>query len=153
AVDDMLNEFMRRHRQVTLELEASNRRFDIIGEGIDVALRVRMLPLDDSDLVMKKLGDSRQCLVAAPALLDALGRPRTTAALAQLPSLATRISHAGHQWRLRGPDGEEHVVEHAPRLLTDDMQALQKAALAGLGVVQLPTMVVRADLAAGRLER
>src|SRR5699024_1459107 len=55
AVDDILNEFMRRHRQVTLELEASNRRFDIIGEGIDVALRVRMLPLDDSNLVMKKL--------------------------------------------------------------------------------------------------
>lgn len=153
AVDDMLNEFMRRHRQVTLELEAGNRRFDIIGEGIDVALRVRMLPLDDSDLVMKKLGDSRQCLVASPALLDKLGRPQTTEALAQLPSLATRAAHADHEWRLHGPEGEQRVVEHAPRLITDDMQALQKAALAGLGVVQLPAIVVRTDLDSGRLQR
>lgn len=153
AVADILNDFMRRHPGVNVELEVENRRFDIIGEGIDVALRVRPPPLENSDLVMRKLGDSHQYLVAAPALLDEAGRPETPQQLPQLPRLAGQSREGVHRWQLCGPDGSEYRVEHRPRLISDDMQALQRAALAGLGVAQLPALAVHQHLQRGDLER
>ena len=55
AIGDMLNDFLRMYPRVSVELDADNRRVDVIGEGMDVALRVRFPPLKDSDLVMRKL--------------------------------------------------------------------------------------------------
>lgn len=51
-------------------LEATNRRVDVIGEGFDIALRVRFPPVEDSELVMRKLGESTQRLVAAPRPIE-----------------------------------------------------------------------------------
>ncbi len=153
AIGDMLNDFLRLYPRVSLELDADNRRVDVIGEGMDVALRVRFPPLEDSDLVMKTLGASHQILVATPSLLDELGRPSKPEELSRLPSLATRTRKANPQWRLLDARGEERLVVHDPRLVSDDMQALRQAALAGLGVVQLPVMAIREPLAAGALER
>lgn len=153
AVGGLLNEFLRLHPRVSLEIEADNRRFDVIGEGIDVALRVRFPPLEDSELVMKKLGESRQCLVAAPGLLDATSRPESPDDLAGMPSLDLKTVYPYHQWQLRHTDGRELAVRHTPRLVTDDMWALHQAALAGLGIVQLPLLAVHEALAAGTLER
>ncbi|MGB8634617.1 MAG: LysR family transcriptional regulator [Rhodanobacteraceae bacterium] len=153
AIGDMLNDFLRMYPRVSVELDADNRRVDVIGEGMDVALRVRFPPLKDSDLVMRKLGASHQILVATPTLLDELGRPSTPEDLARLPSLATKTHKANPQWQLLNVRGEERRIEYSPRLVSDDMHALRQAALAGLGVVQLPVMAIREPLAAGALER
>jgi len=56
-------------------------------------------------------------------------------------------------WQLNGPDGRGVVVTHTPRLVTDDMMALRLAALAGVGIVQLPTMTIRDEFHAGTLQR
>ncbi|PLC40026.1 LysR family transcriptional regulator, partial [Ralstonia pickettii] len=56
-----------------------------------------------------------------------------------------------HVWQLVGPDGQEAQVRHHPRYITDDMTALRQAALRGVGVVQLPCMVVEDDLRSGAL--
>jgi DNA-binding transcriptional LysR family regulator len=52
-----------------------------------------------------------------------------------------------------GPDGAQAIVHHTPRFVTTDMMALRSAAVAGVGVVQLPTMIVREDVASGALTR
>lgn len=153
ALGPMLAEFMQAYPRVRLDVEASNRRADLIGEGIDLALRVRTPPLEDSNLVMRKLGDSPQCLVATPALLDRLGRPDAPQALAALPSLSTRTAAAHYTWQLVGPGGASELVRHDPRLVTDDMRLLRQAALGGLGVVQLPTLAIHDQIDSGSLER
>ncbi|HCK82116.1 MAG TPA: LysR family transcriptional regulator [Candidatus Competibacter sp.] len=152
-VSAMLADFLAAHPRVTLYLEATNRRVDPIGEGIDLALRVRPPPLADSELVLRVLADRGQALVASPALLARQGRPRFPADLAQWPSLALGGPRQHYQWTLFGPEGAQAVLYHAPRLVTGDMIALRAAALAGVGVVQLPAMMVRAELAAGTLIR
>lgn len=76
-VGPMVAEFLGLHPQVSLHLDATNRRVDVIGEGLDVALRVRPPPLEDSDLVMRVLATRRQCLVASPRLLARRGQPET----------------------------------------------------------------------------
>lgn len=153
----MLARFMASHPRVQLRLEATNRRVDVIQEGFDIALRVRFPPLEDSDLVMKVLGESRQCLVASPALLEQHPPLRVPADLHGVPSISLGLdlarTRSEHVWQLDGPDGGAVVVTHTPRLVTDDMMALRLAALAGVGVVQLPTMTIRDEFRAGTLRR
>jgi DNA-binding transcriptional LysR family regulator len=152
-VADMLAEYQRRYPQVTLHLEATNRRVDVIEEGFDIAIRVRPPPLEDSDLILRTLSDRGQCLVAAPTLLSEQGHPEVPGDLAQLHSLALGRSQDRHHWRLLDPDGRETRIEHHPRLVTRSMTALRIAAVAGVGVVQLPTMMMTDELADGRLVR
>ncbi|AET95608.1 LysR family transcriptional regulator [Caballeronia zhejiangensis] len=147
----ILAEFMAMTARVTVHLEATNRVVDVIGEGIDVAIRVRPPPLKDSDLVMKVLGERRWCLVASPGLLQQTRAPEVPADLAALPSLDFCPPHTDHAWQLDGPEGRLAVIRHTPRFVTDDMIALREAAIAGAGVVQLPVMMVSDELALGKL--
>ncbi|MDI9654335.1 LysR substrate-binding domain-containing protein, partial [Burkholderia cenocepacia] len=58
----------------------------------------------------------------------------------------SRGSARHHVWQLVGPNGEHAQLRHHPRFVTDDMHALRDAAIHGVGIVQLPCMVVEDDL-------
>lgn len=151
SVGPMLAKFMQSHPLVELHLDATNRRVDVIGEGIDLALRVRPPPLEDSDLVLRVLAERRQCLVASPALLAAVDTPGTPAELMRLPSMDLGLPQNQHIWDLYGPDGAHVAIHHQPRLVTRGMSTLRDAALAGVGVVQLPKMITAGHLERGEL--
>jgi len=150
-VDRMIADFMLANPQVELHLEATNRRVDVISEGVDLAIRVRPPPLADSDLVMRVLAERSQCLVASPALLARVGAPTVPADLPQLPTMDLGLPQSEHVWHLFGPDAAEARVHHHPRLITRSMLTLRTAAAAGVGVVQLPTMMIGRQLARGEL--
>ncbi len=149
-IADMLAAFMAAYPRVEIHLEETNRRVDVVGEGIDVAIRVRPPPLEDSDLVMRMLAERGQCLVACPRLLTG-GIPQVPADLAGLPSMDLGMPLHEHVCHLIGPDGTQAAIRHRPRLVTRGMLALRAAALAGVGVVQLPSMMVREQIARGEL--
>ena len=146
---DLLARFLAENPAVGIHLEASNRRVDVVAEGFDLAIRVRFPPLAPTDLVMRRLDESTQCLVARPGFAGTA--LRSPADLAGLPSLDLGPPRREHAWRLAQADGQEATVPHRPRLVTDDMATLRAAALAGLGIAQLPTMMVWQDVEAGRL--
>lgn len=150
-VGEMIARFMAECPKVEVVLESTNRRVDVLREGIDVAIRVRFPPLEESDLVVKRFAESKQRLVASPRLLAGMANPPAPADLGGLPSLAWNPDRQSHDWRLDGPDGATAIVRHRPRLVTEDMVALRLAALNGVGICQLPTMVVRQDLKDGTL--
>ncbi|MFV8835684.1 LysR family transcriptional regulator [Aquisalimonas sp. APHAB1-3] len=151
-VGDMLTDFMLRYPLVNVALDATNRRVDVVGEGIDVAIRVRPPPLEDSELILRVLADRGQCLLASPELVEQQGgQPSAPNDLAAWPTLGLGAPQEDFTWNLFGPEDKPAFVPHAPRLVTTDMSALRKAAVAGIGVVQLPRMMVRPDLDAGRL--
>lgn len=85
----MLADFMLRYPNVVVYLEATNRRVDLLNEGIDIAIRVRPPPLEDSELVMRTLSDRGQCLVASPALVQQFGLPATPSELEKLAQSGT----------------------------------------------------------------
>jgi len=145
----LFSRFMAENPAIELHLEGTNRRVDIVAEGFDIAIRVRFPPLESSDLMMRRLDDSTQCLVASPGLVAGpLGFP---ADLKGLPSLDLGPPHRDHQWQLGKADGATAAIRHYPRLITDDMASLREAAIAGIGVVQMPTMMIWQDIDAGRL--
>lgn len=148
---EMIARFMADCPKVEVLLESTNRRVDVLREGFDLAIRVRFPPLDDSDLVIRKLAESTQRLVASPTLLAGLSLPLLPADLAGLPSLAWEPARQEHAWCLDGPGGATAAIRHRPRLVTEDMVALRLAALRGVGICQFPSFMIRDDLAAGRL--
>ena len=152
-VGDMLARFMMKCPQVTIALDATNRRVDVVSEGIDLAIRVRPLPLQDSDLVLKVLANRGQCLVASPALVAALPSVVLPVDLAAWPSLGLGSGRGNYSWDLQGPNGMQSVIVHAPRFITTDMTVLRTAAVAGVGVVQLPLLMVKEQLHRGELVR
>ncbi|HAT31918.1 MAG TPA: LysR family transcriptional regulator [Janthinobacterium sp.] len=152
-VGPILADFMLAHPRVTLQVESSNRRIDVIAESLDLAIRVRPPPLQDSELIIKVLGRRCWCLAASPSLLARLGTPQLPADLLGYPSLDLGPARAEYQWQLEGERGEAAAIRHAPRMISDDMSALRLAACAGAGVVALPAMMMRDELADGRLVR
>ncbi|WP_088154133.1 LysR family transcriptional regulator [Achromobacter xylosoxidans] len=152
-VGGMLADFMLKYPRVVIQLEATNRRVDVLGEAVDVAIRVRPPPLEDSELVMRVLSDRGQSLVASPALAAECGQPTTPDDLGAWPSLALGAPNQAYRLELYNQDGQLATVSLAPRMITTDMIALRNAAVAGVGVVQLPTMMVREQLQAGQLVR
>lgn len=148
----MFATYLLRYPQVTLHVDASDRRVDVIAEGVDIAVRVRPPPLADSNLILRILSDRGQCLVASPDLLARCSRPpQSPADLAELPSMDLGTPHSEHAWHLQGPDAAKAAIRHQPRLVTRSMPALRVAALSGVGVVQLPKMMVQDWLDSGEL--
>jgi DNA-binding transcriptional LysR family regulator len=152
AVAPMVSRYLAAHPQVRVQLSATNRRVDVIKEGVDVALRVRFPPIEDEGLVMKRLAESRQLLVGSPALLDQLGRPGTPAELSRLPGLDLLRSPPKHAWDFPHAAGHLVSVAFEPRYATDDMYALRQAAEDGIGIAQLADYVVMDQIGSGALE-
>jgi DNA-binding transcriptional LysR family regulator len=148
----LLPRFMKAHPRVNVALTVTNRRIDVVDEGVDVAVRVRRAPFDDSSLVVRKLGQTTDILVASPEILSAAGVPRTPSDLTTWPALA--LPGAGDQivWVL-GRAGESCEIRIDARLVSDDMFALLRAALDGVGVALLPELICDAELMAGTLIR
>ncbi|MDR3095810.1 MAG: LysR family transcriptional regulator [Paraburkholderia sp.] len=149
-IGPLVADFMMQYPKVRILLDATNRRVDVLGEGFDLALRVRFPPLEDSGLVMRVLSGSPQRLVAASAFLETHGPVAHPADLAGMPSLDWGPQR-DHAWDLVGPDGAGARVPHTPRYITDDLTVLRQAAMKGVGVVQMPYMAVENELKKGTL--
>lgn len=150
-IGQVLADFMEKYPKVAIQLEATNRRVDLIAEGVDVAIRVRPAPLENSELILKVLSERGICLVASPELVNKHGMPRNPQDLSTWPSLGLGQPQNHYNWTLYGPNNEEAIIPHTPRYVTTDMIALRKAALKSVGIVQLPSLMVTNELKEGTL--
>ena len=153
AVGAVVARFLVQQPLVRVYVDMTNRRVDVVEEGIDIALRVRTPPLETSDLAMRKIADSAAMLVASRAFLDRHGRPAHPSELERVPTLAMTAAGDKYTWHFREKDCTPIAVTHIPRLMTDSFEALREAATAGVGVAYLPQFVVQESLNAGALER
>lgn len=148
----VLPDFLARYPKMQVRLTSSDRRIDVIGEGFDLAIRVRSKLDTDANLVIRSFGQSRTLLVASPALLKAQGRPLQPDQLASLPALSM-LEHEGAQvWELVNADGARVNVEVGPRLVSGDFATLLESARRGLGVALLPEFVCAPAITRGELE-
>ncbi|MDR2876711.1 MAG: LysR family transcriptional regulator [Chromatiales bacterium] len=149
----ILIDFMRRYPEVRLSITATDRFVDLIDEGFDVAIRFRALPMENSTLVARPLGESRHLLVATPECLNNLGRPTSTSELARMKGLAKSRINEAHAWPLSNLEGETAVVPFQSVLDADDWLVLKAGVMAGLGIAALPEEICAAELSTGKLER
>jgi DNA-binding transcriptional LysR family regulator len=153
GIANVLARFLAKHPQVRIALDATNRRVDVVDEGLDIAIRVRKPPLEDSDLAMRSFGPDEVILVASPELIAAHGEPRTLEDVAQMPTLSMASADERTSWRFLDANGQPAELTHAPRLATDDLFTLRRAALQGIGAVLVPLLLVADDIERGALVR
>jgi DNA-binding transcriptional LysR family regulator len=155
AMGDIVADFLLRYPKVNVVAHATDHYVDIVGENYDVAVRAHSDPLPDSTLVQRTLAPAPWFLFAGSAYLDADDAPQTPQDLQKCPSLFMMRTGVAPVWRLRHSSKvkNEVVIPLTPRLLSDDMIALKRAAIAGLGVVALPGYVCREDVRSGALRR
>jgi DNA-binding transcriptional LysR family regulator len=148
----LLPDFLAKYPKVQVRLLSSDRRVDVINEGYDIAIRVRTRLDTDAALVLRNFGHSSVLPVAAPALLEAHGRPQRPEDLSAFPALSLLERDGAHEWELIG-GGEERVrVEIHPRLICGDFSVMLEAARRGIGVALLPEFVCAPAVARGELE-
>lgn len=146
----VLADFLGRHPAIRIDLRLSDAFVDIVGEGIDIAIRIAELP--DSSLRARRLGPVTGHIVAAPAYFERHGRPRHPADLAGHACFTYANTANPDVWRFRKAGGEEAAVRVEGPIRTDNGEAILPALRAGLGVAVLPGFIVDDDLAAGTLE-
>jgi DNA-binding transcriptional LysR family regulator len=150
AITQPVATFLARFPKVRVQLVATNRAVDLIEERIDLALRVRAELTSDAALTMRSLGTSRRILVASPRIAPHVTSPEQ---LCAWPMLATSEGEDEVAWHLETEDGRAHVLRGAPRLGCTDIAAVRAAAVAGLGIANLPDHLCRDALQDGRLVR
>lgn len=149
---DLLAAFLALHPEVTLDIDLSPRRVDLIGENFDLALRMGDLP-DDASLVARPIGNFPAGLYAAPDYIREHGQPLTPMALSShaMLCLASRSGEA-IGWQLRRAD-EAHHIEPRARFMANSPELLIRLARAGSGIAAAPDQYASAFCARGELVR
>lgn len=148
----LLPDFLALHPKVQVRLVATNRRVDLISEGIDIALRVREKLDADASLILRSVGQSRVLLCASKAFLDARGRPATPADLGPLPLLSWYEHEGAQALELIGAGGARVTAEMQARLICGEFNVILEAARRGIGVAALPEFVCAPAVRNGELE-
>jgi len=151
ALAPLLPEFLDTWPAVKLQVLVTNRRVDIIREGVDLALRVRTVLDTDGELIVKRLGTGGLQLVASPAYVQRFGKPETPEDLAEHATLCFADTGGIQHWHLDDGKGQSRTVMHQPRLCCNDFPVLVEAAVRGRGIALLPEMTTRDELRRGRL--
>ncbi|WJF91108.1 LysR family transcriptional regulator [Paraburkholderia bonniea] len=150
-LSQILPQFMQRYPEVRVAMRVTNRVVDLYEDAIDVALRVRSVPPENANIIVRPLWRTRQMLVGAPNLLDQHPLPLQPDDLDHFDTLDTPTGDGRHVYNLIAPDGTYHVHEHEPRLVSADMMTLRAAVLAGIGIAALPEIMYSAALRSGQL--
>ncbi len=149
---DMLAAFVALHPAVTLELDLSPRRVDLLGENFDLALRMGDLP-DDANLAARRIATYPSGLYASPAYLAARGAPAVPEALAGHDCLHLLgrngepapwcLRHGEHEWTGTPPG---RSIANSPELLI-------RLARAGAGIVAVPEYFAQPHVRRDELRR
>jgi DNA-binding transcriptional LysR family regulator len=146
----IIGDYIQAYPQVQLDISVSDRKADLIEDGLDLAIRIGDMP--QSDLIARKIGGVRSIVCAAPAYLARHGTPQTPADLCRHACLGYTLSGNGADWRLEGPDGQVIVPISGP-IRADNGDIIRLAALNGAGIVFQPHFIVGDDIEAGTLVR
>ncbi len=148
-----LTKLSEKHPQLVVDLRLEDRFVDLVGEGVDMAIRAGSPPPDSTAFVAQPIFATNRICVAAPRLLRKHGAIREPEQLAARPCLV-QITPAGSiiRWALaRG--AETRAVTVSGPLRSNAPIALRDMALDGAGVAYLPEWLVEDDIASGRLKR
>jgi DNA-binding transcriptional LysR family regulator len=139
-----------RHEKLDMSVTLRDRAVDMVGEGIDLAVRIGVLG-DYPDLVARRLGEQTLVICAAPDYLARRGTPLTHADLYRHDCLVGWRRGNRPMWLLKNEQGETEPHEVPMRHEFFDGDALESACLAGCGLAQLPTWLAGDALRRGAL--
>lgn len=144
-----INEFLQMHPDIEFDLDFNDRQVDLLAEGFDLAIRIANLP--DSSLIARRLAPIQTVMCASPAYLERMGKPQSLQELIHHRCLVYNLISNFDHWSLF--DGNDQLLKTRiiPYLKASNGDFLRDAAVAGLGIVQLPTFIVYKAIESGQL--
>ncbi|HUJ60935.1 MAG TPA: LysR family transcriptional regulator [Kofleriaceae bacterium] len=142
--------FLAEHRDINIEIEASDRVIDLIEDGFDVAIRFG--PMPESTLIARRLCHVMLVLVAAPAYLARRGEPRAIDELDDHEHVLFTPATRNQTWTLHHGDASYEFGRPA-RFASNNYGACRDVALAGGGIALMSDFMIAEDLASGALVR
>lgn len=146
----ILQEYLTRWPHISAEVTFSDRIVDIVSEGYDLAIRIGGIKAS-TGLISRVVDRIDSVICAAPTYLAARGVPDHADALQGHDQLVFGRGGQLMPWVFNGADSVYQAARSRARLVADSADALRTAALAGLGIANLPHMLVAQDVAAGNL--
>lgn len=149
-ISPLLPDFLARYPQLRLELDINNHPVSLIGERIDVAIRITDNP--EPGTIARRLGVCRSVLCASPRWLQQNGPLQTPDDLTGHNCL--HYSHfASQTWQFSDPSGESVAVAVSGNLSAGISSLLMEAAVAGCGIAMLPELEAQRALNSGALKQ
>jgi DNA-binding transcriptional LysR family regulator len=145
----LVADYLKQYPDVKINIMLSDRRVDLIEEGLDLAVRIGALP--ESGLIARRLASDRIAICASPDYLAQHGAPMIPADLERHNCLLYSYSASGDEWRMTGPGGEEYAVKVSGSLRATSGEMVKLAALGGIGLMRQPLFLAATDIRAGRL--
>jgi len=143
-----IDEFLKAHRELTINIDFSDRHVDLVGQGVDLAIRIA--DLRDSNLQARRICPIRLLLCASPAYLAQYGVPAVPEDLKKHRILQYDIG-TGPVLRLQDKQGTEHAVQVRPSIVANNGDFLRDMAMAGHGIILTPSFIAWQAVAAGDL--
>lgn len=148
--EPLLDTFLKRYPQIRLEITSESRLVDIVAEGYDAGIRLAESVPQDM-IAVPLTPDIRMLIVATPEYLARHGTPQSPDDLLKHQSVGMRMSHGGiYHWELER-NQQKINVNVPPRIVLNEMRAIHRAALSGVGIAFISNWFVDEDIAAGRL--
>jgi len=149
----ILPQFLKTYPEIKIQLIVSNRRVDIINEGIDVALRVRSNLDDDPSLVIRKFENIEQHLFASQAYLNEFGELRQPEDLSQHHILSMVDEHLDQHIVVHDEHNYQKKIKVNPMVMGSDLMMLAQLTRQNCGIALLPDTIVEDYVQSGELVR
>jgi DNA-binding transcriptional LysR family regulator len=147
---ELLEPFLARYPELRVHILLRGTDITQPEDNLDVLIQAG--PLEDSRMVVKRLGFGRRGIYASSTYVEKQGMPDSPIGLRQHSCITTGETGASATWRIRrGSDIEE--IQLSPRVSVADPSIHHQLALSGVGIAILPQNLVREDQKAGRLVR
>ena len=140
--------FLAQHPALEIEVLLDDRNVDLIGAGIDIALR--MGTLADSALTARRLGQSARRVVGTPAYFARAGEPTGPEDLQSHQAIVYEQRGGGAEWRLRQGDVEIPVTLKG-RVRVSAAEGVREAVFAGLGIAVASEWMFAPELRSGNV--
>lgn len=147
----LLTQFLKDYPQVTVEMELSSRRIDVLHDDIDLAIRTNFSANEDSSIIVRDIIKTTHCLVASPELLQGRTLEHITE-LYEFPCIVLSTQKQQYRWHLHNLKQQEEIdIPLQPRIKSNDLMGAYFAVLDGLGIADLPYLTVEHDIQSGKL--
>jgi LysR family transcriptional regulator, regulator for bpeEF and oprC len=145
-----LPDFYVRYPDITVDIDVSERHANLLGEGIDVAIRIGKLR--DSSFVARRIGSCEAATVATPGYLQGRGEPLVPSDLDQHDCVVFTFHGAQRPWQFKGPSGSL-AFEPKGILQSNDAEHIRAGVLAGLGIGHNASWLFALEISSGAVRR
>lgn len=147
-----LPQFFAAYPDIEVVLGVSDQPVDLVADAVDCVLRFGALPV--TSMIARQIAQIAMVICASPSYLEHYGTPQRIDDLARHKAV-NYFSGRGHravQWTLPASAGG-HALSVPSATMVNDADALVACALEGMGLIQVPELLVSEHLAVGRLVR